>query len=283
MLGFNLEIQRLVSTFMTYRNDVDIYTEDEFKDKEFYSALIKKLVNPSIKINDVTPLGSKQAVIERCRVELPNGRKKLFIVDGDINLINGKNSYLLPNLYIHDAYCIENLLIDEQTVAKFIYIQCATKPESLIATELDYKNWLDQYTDRLIELFLNFAAVDNFGHNFTLNNAYRYHKLVGQNLIFDINAVDDEIKMIRSEILKIIPLAQYESEMTRLRTKWAKSEVTLTKICSGKDYLIPIVIIKTLEFKKSKSKPSLQEIKMLLLHFSDLKRFSPLKKAIESL
>jgi len=88
MLDFNDEARRLVSTFLNYRNDIDIYTEDENKDKEFYKFLFSKILKDTIKINDVTPLGCKDNVIKRCITEPSNGRKKLFIVDGDINIIH---------------------------------------------------------------------------------------------------------------------------------------------------------------------------------------------------
>lgn len=35
-LEFNSEQQQVSSLFTAYRNDVDIYTEDELKDKVFY-------------------------------------------------------------------------------------------------------------------------------------------------------------------------------------------------------------------------------------------------------
>ena len=282
MLNFSSQTQRLRSTFMAYRNDIDIYTEDEAKDKQFYVALINKLVDPAIKIKDVTPLGSKDEVIRRCVGEIPNGRKKLFIVDGDINLINDKVSYTYPNLYVHDAYCIENLLIDEDTVTKFIYIQCAVKSIDEISSELDYNNWLSIYCDSLIELFLHFAVIDKLGKPFTLGNAYRYHRS-SVNTVFNKQDVESEVDKVKAEILGVISQNEYDREIDALRKKWVNDIDTLTKIISGKDYLIPILILKTSMFKKSKAVPSLQEIKMLLVTFSKLDRFLPLKVAIESL
>ncbi|PJZ79220.1 hypothetical protein [Leptospira meyeri] len=79
MLKYNSDNQRLVSRFFQYRNDIDIYTEDEDKDKEFYKILFKRLLKNTININDITPLGSKTNVINRCISEPENGRKKIFI------------------------------------------------------------------------------------------------------------------------------------------------------------------------------------------------------------
>lgn len=280
MLGFSSQIQRLVSTFMTYRNDIDIYTEDEEKDKEFYRSLLKKLVPTSIRINDVTPLGSKRNVLDRCQKELPNGRKKLFIVDGDINLINEKTVYTLPNLYVHDAYCIENLLIDRESVLKFIYMQCAVKSEEEIEQLVDYENWLSAYSKELINLFLHFAIADLFNLPFTLGNAYQFHKKNGDDFIFDEDATKLEIDKLKRYIIDKVAQSDYERELTRLKATWAFNENNFLKAVSGKDYLFPILLLKAMSFKKSKSKPSLEEMKISLVNFSSLNKFSRLRDVL---
>ena len=138
MIELSQEPQRLMSTFLAYRNDIDIYTEDNEKDKEFYKVLFKRLIKNDIVINDVTPLGNKQNVIERCKNEPENGRKKLFIIDGDITIIHGENLPNLPNLFILEAYCIENFLINKNTIVQFLYMSCGTKSIEEIESELEY-------------------------------------------------------------------------------------------------------------------------------------------------
>jgi len=283
MLSFNSGIQRLVSTFLTYRNDVDIYTEDEEKDKEFYKLLLNKLVDRNIRINDVTPLGSKSNVLDACRNELPNGRKKLFIVDGDINLVNEKETLSLPNLYIHNAYCVENLLIEKEGVCKFIYFQCATKSASTIETELAYEDWLEPYTALIVKLFLTFAVLNSFGLPFKLFSAYKYHIVRKNKYEFDKTLLTKDIESLESEALMHISKNDFDNEMSRLSGKWITNLETLLTIVSGKDYLVPILLIKALEFKQSQAKPSQQEFKLLMVQISDLKRFLPLKQTIESL
>lgn len=95
--------------------------------------------------------------------------------------------------------------------------------------------------------------------------------------------MESEVDKVKAEILGVISQNEYDREIDALRKKWVNDIDTLTKIISGKDYLIPILILKTSMFKKSKAVPSLQEIKMLLVTFSKLDRFLPLKVAIESL
>ncbi|MEQ9413306.1 MAG: DUF4435 domain-containing protein, partial [Cyclobacteriaceae bacterium] len=100
--------------FFAYRNDVDIFTEDRVADKEFYKSIFKRLFQGKIKINDVTPLGCKANVLDAYDTQNPKPkRKQYYIVDGDLDLINGTNRKEEKNLIVLDSYCIENYLINE--------------------------------------------------------------------------------------------------------------------------------------------------------------------------
>ena len=64
-LEFSSEQEHISSFFMAYRNDIDIYTEDEMKDKVFYKKLFSRLLNETgLIVNDVYPLGASEKVIE---------------------------------------------------------------------------------------------------------------------------------------------------------------------------------------------------------------------------
>lgn len=46
-LEFSSEQEQVASIFTAYRNDIDIYTEDENKDKPFYKKLFIRLLKDS--------------------------------------------------------------------------------------------------------------------------------------------------------------------------------------------------------------------------------------------
>ena len=145
MIRLSEEPSRLVSSFVAFRNDVDVYTEDNQKDKEFYKALLRRLINPNIRLNDVTPLGSRKNVIDRCRAEPENNRRKIFIVDADIFLVSGRKTPELPNLFVLDAYCVENLVLDEASAVEYIYGESGTISKEEIKTGLNFTEWLSSY------------------------------------------------------------------------------------------------------------------------------------------
>lgn len=283
MISLSEESQRLTSTFRVYRNDIDIYTEDNEKDKEFYKVLFKKLLKSEITINDVTPLGSKETVIKRCNEEPDNGRKKIFIIDGDIYFIHGKNIPTSKNLYVLEGYCIENFLIDKEAIIHFLYMNCGTKPKEQIESELNYNDWLSEYSEMFIDLFIHFALINYFGGYFTLFNANKYHVKNDEEIVFQTELVNADILKIKEEIFKIVSVEEYKLKHEELNLKWTNCIENLITIVSGKDYLIPLLLLKTQQFKKSKALPTLEEIKFSLVHSSNLNRLSSLKQRIESL
>lgn len=283
MIELSEEPRRLVSTFLNYRNDIDIYTEDELKDKEFYKVLFKRLISSNITLTDITPLGSRSEVIEACKKEPANGRKKIFIIDGDINIVHGNNIPQLENLFVLDAYCIENYLFSEQSAIHFIYLNCGTKGKDVISKELNFQLWLSNYSEKLIELFIHYGIIDFFGGKFTLFNLFKFFTKSGNEKIFSIDLIESDIEKLKKEILKLTSQDKYSEKLSELNKKWIVGIESLITIVSGKDYLIPILLLKTQAFKKSKALPSLEEAKFTLVQDCNLDRLSKLKQAIESL
>lgn len=279
MLELSDEPKRLVSTFLAYRNDIDIYTEDELKDKEFYRVLFSRLLENKININDITPLGSRKNVITRCETEPNNGRKKIFIIDGDVTIIHGKDLPSLNNLFVLDAYCIENFVIDKQSVLNFIYINCASKPKEEIENELEFEKWLGGYSIKLVDLFIHFGIADFFDGKFKLFNAYKFHPKDN----FSEELVEQDIENLKAEILHLTTKENYETKYEELKNQWTNCISSLLTIVSGKDYLIPILLFKTQNYKKSKAMSTVEEAKFMLAQNCNLDRLSKLKAAIEAL
>lgn len=279
MLELSDEPKRLVSTFLAYRNDIDIYTEDELKDKEFYKVLFNRLLENKIRINDITPLGGRKNVIKQCEAEPDNGRKKIFIIDGDVTIIHGKNIPKIKNLFVLDAYCMENFVIDKQSVLNFIYLNCASKPKEEIENELQFENWLSGYSSKLVDLFVHFGIIDFYGGKFTLFNAYKFHPKE----TYSEGIVEQEIEKLKAEILLLTSQENYENKYEELKSLWTNCVSSLMTIVSGKDYLIPILLFKTQFYKKSKAMPTVEEAKFMLVQNCNLDRLSKLKEAIEAL
>ena len=281
MLKYSLKTRRLYSRFFRYRNNIDIYTEDEEKDKEFYKLLFSRLLDGTgMKINDITPLGCKQNVIDRCKEEPKTERKKIFIVDGDIDLILNSNEDRIENLFVLNAYCIENFLIDEKSATELLYMNIGTSSKENIKKTLNFKKWLEYNSEALIDLFLHFSIKKEIGQTFLLYNANRFTKTNKKETILDIDAIGRYTDTIKNEVLQEITKEKYNKILEERKKKWAISNETLLTIVSGKDYLLPLLQFRVQKFKTLKGLFSQEAIKLILAEHCDLSRLETLRQKI---
>ena len=238
-LKYSEESQALVSVFKEYRNTINIYTEDTIDDREFYLQLYKRLLaGTSCVINDITPLGDCDAVVRECnKGSDPRG---LYIIDGDIYLIyQPKKS--TQNLHVHNAYCIENLIIDKEAYVALIHDVVCKKSKSEYRELLDVDNMFKGIMKPLIEFFFYFALEKKYRNAFTLKNIYCFCE---QRTIPNIklDAITNELQNIKRKLVPAyISDEQFNEELKRMKSQFPYSEETLLKIVSGKDYIIPFM------------------------------------------
>jgi len=245
-MKFSFSSLKSVPRFFEYRNEIDIYTEDKSGDKEFYRALFERLTNGRIRINDITPMGCKASVLKAYdEQDESSTRKKLFIVDGDLDLVIATNRKPESNLVILDSYCIENYIIDEKAGVELIYYSDGTTDKSTIAKKLNFKKWIGYNKKDLIDLFFNLAILKMFGGGPKIKSASNFLTNQNKQVILDKLAVQGYSNNVKAEIINILtekgyesPRDKYEEEFNKLVKKWDYSDETLLKIVSGKDYLI---------------------------------------------
>ncbi len=238
-LEFSSEQAQISSIFTAYRNDIDIYTEDEEKDKAFYKRLFARLLDGTgIRVNDVHPLGSSDEVIRTCIADTDTTRKKLYIVDGDIYLLYNPKQ-IIDNLYVLNAYCMENLVIDEDAVCNTLCEFIGEYELEEIKTLFQYDSVISIHKEKLIELFHHLALHDKYCGYFELKSIGRYYT----NNAFDLSKVDQDISSIKQSILTRgnITLGVLENELNNLKTVFPYTSETCMQIVSGKDYLIDMM------------------------------------------
>lgn len=154
-LKFSLSQLEVVPLFKAYRNDIDIFTEDEEEDREFYKVIFNRLLKDTgVRVSDVYPLGTSRAVIEASRGGRCSARPALYLVDGDIFLLYCPKSPT-NNLFVLDSYCIENLVVDEKATYETIKTFLGTKSLSEIKSKFKFSELIDGCKKELIDLFLS--------------------------------------------------------------------------------------------------------------------------------
>lgn len=240
-LDFSLEQQQISTIFKQYRNTINIYTEDKIEDKQFYIRLLQRvLADTSIEINDIYPLGSSNEVINACENDNDISFKKIYIVDGDIFLMY-KPKTVIRNLFVLDAYCIENFVIDKVSVCHSFYNILGTKSVTEVEALINFEYMMENIKGPLIDLFFNFAILNQYKGFFTLHNIDRF--LDNKTLSIDIAKIQAEIDHIKNELITpgLLTEDEYQTEISIKQSIYPRDVNTVLKIISGKDFLIPYI------------------------------------------
>jgi len=282
MIQRSIEAAKAVALFFRYKNDVDVYYEDS-NDEEFYTELMKRLFRNKKRIRKLISLGSKVNVIEACASDqLDRSRSRLYVVDGDLDLILDSNRKGLKYLHIHDAYCIENLIIEENSVIEVLH-DTFQIPREKLEKALTFTNWLKSIAPNLVDLFLHYAIAYkcNVG---VPNVSLGVDRLCEKKKLMKVlngELVQKEIERIKVEILKSISEDEYDQLIYVLRMSWQPSVDILLKIVSGKDYLLPLIHCRMYKIMGKSSNPvSYDSLRIRLLKYGSLRKFSKLKAAI---
>lgn len=289
MLKFSTRALKAIPKLFSYRNDVDIYTEDKIADKEFYKSLFNNLFEGNLKLNDITPLGSKANVYDEFdNQDQDDGRRKYYIVDGDLDLITGTNRAEEGNLIVLDSYCIENYLIDEKGMAELTYLSCGTVPKDQIIKKINFDKWIGYNSDCLCELFCHLALSKKIGADSKIRNANEFIMIQSKQRILNKTKIKSYTEVVKKDILdkyKALgiqsPEEKYIEEIQALFDKWERSNENTLKIVSGKSYLLPLLQFR-INFCIGKGKGLIptESIKLFLAKNSSLSRLKYLTKRI---
>ena len=110
MIHWSLNASKAIALFFRYKNEVDIYYEDS-NDEEFYKELLQRLFHGDLRVGKLISLGNKSNVINACASDQTDKtRKRIYIVDADLNLITKDNPIHLKHLHIHYRTLLLNTL-----------------------------------------------------------------------------------------------------------------------------------------------------------------------------
>ena len=236
-LQYSDESKSLISVFTQYRNSINIYTEDENKDKNFYVQLFKRLLaDTDCIINDIYPLGCCDTVYNNCKEK--NDPKGFYIIDGDIYVIFSPKS-AIESLFVLNSYCIENYVIDKCSIESFVLDIYAKFDMMEIKQKLNYEHMFESILHPVIDLFFNMSIEKKYRGFFTLGNFDMYNN---GNAQIQTDKVEKEIGNIKKRLIpQYLTENNYEEELRNLSAKFPYNMDTLLQIVSGKDYLIPFI------------------------------------------
>ncbi|MFS1463761.1 DUF4435 domain-containing protein [Vibrio lentus] len=231
------------SVLLKSYNDIDIYIEDTaINYDKVYVNIFKRVFRKKYKIENVFPIGSRGKVINKCKEKTDSiTRPTLFIVDGDLFLLKGENN-LPKGTFRLPFYCIENILIDHNSILEYIDEEHANLREENIINSLDYKNWINICSPLLSELFLRYAMVQKANLTGVPNVSIPVKDYCKpESFDIDKSKIEEKISQLDIALKEKLGNANFEKLKNEMISIMSSTTCKLTTYVSGKDYLYPII------------------------------------------
>ncbi len=282
MLFYKDYIVPNLGVFFRHKNTIDVFIEDNYDD-EFYKVILNRVLGNGYKVSKLISLCGKSNVINACQADqIDRGVKRIYVVDGDLELITNGNFFNLKYLFIHKVYCIENYLFDKNSIIDILHEHLVIE-KSKIEKALSYENWLKGISQPLIDMFLHYALCKKYSPTSpTISlGVGNLCKQLNNVTILDASKVNDRIDILKQEIINSSTEEIYTDEIYNLRQQWSISVETLLRIVSAKDYLITLLQFRFQKFHNIKSvKIRNEELRFRLAKTCNLDGLKEIKKYI---
>ncbi len=241
MIKYSAQAARALGYLKRKYNDIEIFVEDTAS-QAVWIRILSAILPKKVKIRSVNMLGGRESVIKACRLDQEDdGRKKLYVIDGDLDFIRGIKKKQLRHLYRLRAYCVENILISEEKLTE-IALDCDGSLSWGDAKKaINYKLILSDNEKILKRLFSIYATARE------LNSSI---KTVGYSVRNLLDSQRDRIILSREKVIRrcrdLIRALCKEHHVARVKATRMAMEakahhLPLQMTVSGKDYLLPLV------------------------------------------
>lgn len=269
------------AAFFDEYNEIDIYIEDTALGyQKLFSKLMSRLFEGSYKVENVFPLGGRGQVIDACkRDQSSRGRTRLYIIDGDLFLLSGEvEDISLKGLYVLPRYCIENHLLCDKSLE---YIMDEEEPEKSLESlrrDFNYSGWVESIKTDLIDLFVEYGVAKSIApHIQTV--AFGHKKLISDNSgELDKIKVKNRIENLKATVIQHAGNTCYDKEKDKILKLVSYSETSLLSYVSGKDILMPLIMLRLR--KNIKTNSTNIAIKSRISNICQLDSFEGLKRNI---
>lgn len=222
-------------------NDIEIFVEDT-SNHNMWLRIIKNIAPSTIRLSSVNMLGGRNSVLAACRLDqYDDGRRKIYIIDGDFDYLLARPKPRLKHLYRIRAYCVENILLHHESILE---VGVDSRPQDTkqdIENLFDYPSLIGIYETKLVSLFTVYAAAHKVAPNLK-TTSYSVMKLTTQiagSASLDVGKIDRRIIQIVREASRLVGVQAFSS--VRKKVQKEAAELHFDQIVSGKDYFFPLI------------------------------------------
>ena len=229
------------------KNDIDIYVEDK-ANPNMWIQYIRNIIPAHFNIESVSVLGSRENVLAACKFDQDwRGRARLYVIDGDFDILFKDPKPRLRHLYRLRAYCIENYFLNQRAL---LYVTTVADPrcsEQDARTRVAFDEWLKTNEALLLALFVCYGIVQRTDGSIQTVSFSVHRLLKDPKANIDLCPIKVNIRIfgLYREIAKKNGMEIVRKRYHELR----KSLTTLSAmdVVSAKDYIFPLI------YKKIKS------------------------------
>lgn len=158
MLKWPEKARRSLAIFFVKWNDFDVFVEDTAKyANTLYTSFISKVAGGNCKVAKVIPLGDRKRVVDAAVADTKSGgRRRLYLVDGDLDIIAGIPATAVERLFTHRVYHVENYFVCEDALVHVLNEENPRLTIDEVRTKLGFSDWTVQ-AKPLLNLFTVFG------------------------------------------------------------------------------------------------------------------------------
>jgi hypothetical protein len=233
------------SVFYKEVNDIDIYIEDTTKGyKKLYKNLFSRVFQNKYRVSEVFPIGSRGEVIAQHKIK-NSIRPYLFIIDGDLFLTTGDIVENQNGLFKLPFYCVENILCHWESIISIIEEEDINKDLETIESQFNFEEWLQINEEKLFNLFIEYS-ISKVLYPEQKTVSFKVSKLLTCNKgIVNETKLQNRIEEIKNNILARVGEEKYNETRETILENFSKSNLEKLDIVSGKDYILPLLAMRS--------------------------------------
>lgn len=234
------------------QDDVEIFVEDTSA-PNMWVKLLRSYLPSGVKLRSVSVLGSRENVIGACRSDQAiDSRRKLYIIDGDLDILRGMGKPRLRHMYRLRAYCVENYLIHYVAFTEAITTMNPNVSLEDAARRFQWKEWLERNGQLLERLFVCYAVVYELARE-EKTIGYSVHRLLRDGR-GEYDLCERKVFARTSALYRLTRGKHSRQEVRAVYDKVRKNAAAgkVEEFVSAKDYILPPLFgILKLEFRKN--------------------------------
>lgn len=261
-------------SYLDYKNDMFIFIEDiDENSRKIMLELIQRAIDKNIKIDRLHSCGNRKKVIEKFN-ERNSTRKELYIIDGDLNMLF-ENQEFQKGLVILNKYCIENYLLDIDSIHKLLYEEAYNiNEQEKLEEDFNYINWFNEQNKLLINLFKIYAIekYNDLGIETVSFSINLLRNRIGKGILCSCSEelINKRIEDLKKLIIEKIGNDKFINDKSFIENKINNRNSDI--IVSAKDYILPLIFDRLKKFAKNTSSKN-ETLKFRLARMINIESF----------